>query len=279
MTLIKHTVEEQKPPPTNIYKVLVGALVVFIIIMSIRTCTKNASTEKQHADFINSMSDSLKLYKNKDSDNVATISILKSFSASDFSEINFKDSQINELQKIVNYYKDKLKVVGSSVTIAQTETKFRNKIKTPFPLTYDSIGVIYHAHDSTYLSYGNNSIVISGVPAKRYVLIREGDNLYHIKYKNEWINYDMGIGVDSTSFDLKVTNKYATILKYDKGKPYVDVINYNPYSETTVLRSYLVSIPKSKNWGVGFSVGVGISTNLTPKPYIGIGVNYNILKF
>lgn len=254
MTLIKKPLGDIPPAKSKnknntIYIVLLTAMAL-ILSISVKTCNNNVTTSKQQKDFINSLSDTLLTYKNKDSDNVATISILKSFSATDFAELLIKDSQIVRLQNIVKQYKGKLSS-GSSVTISATRTKIYNK---SIPTIVYKDTVIIDKYVYVYPEYKDSLI-------------------------NKWITYRTTINKDSAKFHLEVNNEYATILGYRNHKPYVDVINYNPYSSTTILRSYLVQQPKPKNFGIGLSAGIGVSTNLTPKPYIGIGVQYNIVKF
>lgn len=230
-------------------QVLFGVLIIIVsflsLIMAIKSCNDKKEREQYTTNLINGLNDTIRYYKTKDSDQVATISILQSFSADDFIKYKIRDSEIVVLQKLVGFYKDKLKA-GSSVTTATTTTVVNTKIKID-TIRYNTIDSIF----PTYVATLNN----------------------------EWINYKSVIDNTGDSLSLKVNNRYAVILGYDKKRPFVDVINYNPYSSTKILRSYQVSVPKQKMWGVGFSAGIGFSADLTPRPYFGVGVNYNIFKF
>ena len=90
---------------------------------------------------------------------------------------------------------------------------------------------------------------------------------------------------DSTHFDLKITNKYSVIVgeegKRKKARPFVDVINYNPYSSTDTLRTYQVSMKKQrpKRFGIGINGGVTLNSSLKIKPYVGVGLSYNFVRF
>lgn len=58
-----------------------------------------------------------------------------------------------------------------------------------------------------------------------------------------------------------------------------DIINANPYNLVTGIEAYKVELPKPKRFGIGLQVGYGFSQGLTPKPYIGIGASYNLIRF
>lgn len=238
------------PKEPNIYKILCLALIVGIIILSIRSCSTRRQDIVDQGSFISSLSDSLTTYKNKDSSQTATISVLQTTSAGDFFGLKIKDSQIVILQGLVKQYQQKLKA-GSSVTTATTETTVKHDTK-PTVSDYDSIKT--------------GSIV--------YVYPKYTDSLY-----SEWISYKATMTKDKASLDLKVINKYAVIVGYEKRKPYVDIVNFNPYSSTKILRSYQVIIPKQKVWGIGFSSGMALGTNFKIQPYLGIGISYNIIRF
>lgn len=85
-------------------------------------------------------------------------------------------------------------------------------------------------------------------------------------------------------FSLLVRNKF-TINAYEKDKKhFVQILNENPFTFTEEGTN-LFEIPKSADAGkkkrisVGIQVGGGLTKDLTPTPYLGIGVSYNILSF
>lgn len=50
--------------------------------------------------------------------------------------------------------------------------------------------------------------------------------------------------------------------------------------QKTVFRDVLITkTPRPKRWGLGVQVGYGINTSGDVKPYIGVGVSYNLLRF
>jgi hypothetical protein len=53
------------------------------------------------------------------------------------------------------------------------------------------------------------------------------------------------------------------------------------YRNTTYIKESSVAIPRLKRprWGIGVQVGYGIAGGTKPRPYIGLGVQYNLLTF
>ena len=106
--------------------------------------------------------------------------------------------------------------------------------------------------------------------------------------KNNWIDATYGFNKGFSYLDLKVKNEYELTIGYEggnlfkRGIPYAIVKNRNPYTVTTDLRVYQVSVPKPKRYGISLQTGFGGLYNINTKtlgygPYVGLGVNYNIL--
>lgn len=240
-------------PKTTAYQVFIGVLLILIAGLTYQTCRKKVDTEQQSINLINAMGDTIRIQRLKDSSERASITVLQLSNTKAFQEIFFRDSQVVALQVLANEYKDKLEV-GSSVTIGKTTTVYRDTGSTvviyPIPSDYDTI------------------------PYKQLIY-----PIYQRSNSNQWIAYNIRASKDTTILGLSVVNKYAVILGYNKKKPFVDVINYNPYSSTRILRSYQVLVPKEKRFGIGFSSGIGIGQGLKLSPYIGIGIQYSVIKF
>lgn len=58
----------------------------------------------------------------------------------------------------------------------------------------------------------------------------------------------------------------------------LDVSMANPNVKVTVKEAYRI-YEKPKKWGVGIQLGYGFSNTIKPSPYLGIGINYSIIKF
>lgn len=58
----------------------------------------------------------------------------------------------------------------------------------------------------------------------------------------------------------------------------LDVKNRNPNTVITQVNAYRQLLPKPKKFGIGFQVGYGFS-GIAPKPYVGVGISYNLIRF
>lgn len=59
----------------------------------------------------------------------------------------------------------------------------------------------------------------------------------------------------------------------------LDVTNKNPYNHITGLDAYRVPLPKPKKFGIGVVGGYGFANGIEPRPFIGVGLNYSIIRF
>lgn len=230
--------------------------IIILIIFLVRSCNGRKADNKEARNFLNALNDTVSHYKNKHGEDVATISVLQLQSAKDFLKVSSKDVEIQELQQVVKDYKSKLKKPGSSATNFTATTKVTNTGKTTVtPRDTVKVGEI------------------------TYVYPQYSDSLL-----NEWIEYRASMNKDSAKLDLKVNNKYSVIIGeegglFKKKRAFVDVVNYNPYSTVEKIRTFQVSQPRPKRFGLGMSVGVAINPNLKFTPYLGIGLQYNFIKF
>lgn len=229
---------------------LLIAAIVLAILLYFDKCNKTNTKEKELVSLINAMNDKLKTYIDKDSSQRATISVLKTEKTRDFLEIQTKDSEILHLQAVVKQYKAKLSA-GSSVTNASVETN------------------VNHTGTTTITKVDT----IKGKDSIAYVYPTYSDSII-----NKWITYRATADKDSFRTSIKIKNDFSVIVGTDKGKPFVDLITQNPYSETKQLRTYQVSIPKPKKFGVGPNVSYGVGVGFKPQVFIGIGIQYNILR-
>lgn len=58
----------------------------------------------------------------------------------------------------------------------------------------------------------------------------------------------------------------------------LDIKNANPNNLITGIEAYRKALPKPKRFGIGVQGGYGFSSGLTPKPYMGVGVSYNLIR-
>ena len=93
----------------------------------------------------------------------------------------------------------------------------------------------------------------------------------------DWIWGTISMDKDTTAMVLFVRNQYDITLSKEKEGTYVNVSNNNPFSVTKEIRS-VYKLPKPKKFGVGISAGYGITAQGL-SPYIGVGINYNLINF
>lgn len=147
-------------------------------------------------------------------------------------------------------------------------------IKSPTP-TYDVIRdtVIYNdtipyykpvPKDSLIVRYRMDTLPIVGKVSKEY------DSLLSQSVEQ--------VGGDSAAVVIPITQKVyedSTYKAWVSGyEPQLDSIFV--YQKTQVINNYIREKPK--RWGIGLQIGYGC-TGKELRPYIGIGVNYNIFRW
>lgn len=198
------------------------------------------------------VTDSLKISKNKNGEYVAKISAFETKRTEDFIKFATKDSAVLALQQEVKDMKRYLKKQGS-VTNFTTNT-----------------GV--------------------DVTAETEVIPTDEPNFptYKSKFNLDGWVYGQSVATkDSTTLDLKIKNDYTLVIGREpqgflglgKPKTFAQVTNKNPYTETQSLRTYQVTLPKPKKFSVGPFVGYGVGSDFKFEPFIGVGVQYNLINF
>jgi len=210
------------------------ALIIIFIIFAFKRC-KNDIREFSNIDKLESLTDSIKYYKDNYNVLHSRISIIE---ADNFTKIKSKDKDIQELQELVKKYKN-----VQAATVIKTETKVVEKIVNK-PI-FDTIS----RETAYYSKFDLDGFVWGEIIAKK----------------------------DSTDLILNIRNDFNIVSYYDKGKLILDVSDKNPYSITKSQRSY-INLPKQKRWGLGINAGYGVSKSGL-SPYIGLGVNYNLINF
>lgn len=78
----------------------------------------------------------------------------------------------------------------------------------------------------------------------------------------------MNLSLDVWTGRSQKTKKYTTLITTDS--PYIGVIG---------IKSQKYDVPKQRPYGIGLQIGYGLTTQLKPTPYIGIGLQYSLIKF
>lgn len=214
--------------------IVIIVLIIIFIIFAFKRC-KNDIREFSNIDKLESLTDSIKYYKDNYNVLHSRISIIE---ADNFTKIKNKDKDIQELQELVKKYKN-----VQAATVIKTETKVVEKIVNK-PI-FDTIS----RETAYYSKFDLDGFVWGEIIAKK----------------------------DSTDLILNIRNDFNIVSHYDKGKLVLDVSDKNPYSITKSQRSY-INLPKQKRWGLGINAGYGVSKSGL-SPYIGLGVNYNLINF
>lgn len=237
---------------SNLATFILGALVIILMLKNCTDTRRFHKEEQSNLNLISALNDSIKIIKHKDSSSTARIKVLETSSAKDFIELQIKDKAIEELQSVVKQYKKSLKP-GSSVTVGSIKTEDTLKTHTPPAIVKsdtvrkDSLVYIYPTYKD---SVDNGFTKVVGT-----------------------------MGKDSADFAVSISNDFSAVVGYDKKTPFIDFNLKNPHSTVTKLRTYQVSIPPPKKWGIGPNVGYGISQELKQTLFIGVSLQYNLIRF
>lgn len=229
----------------------IGAIVVavFSTFMWYKECNKT-STEKEQVSLVNALQDTLQTLRLENGSQKAFITTIKTEQVSTFTSLNIKDKEIQDLQAVVKEYKNKLKA-GSSVSIGNIQTNINHEN----PTTITKVDTVH----------------IGGFT---YVFPEYSDSLV-----NHWITYHSKANKLKSSFTLKMNHEFSAVVGSYKGVPFADITSKNPYDSITNFRTYQVTMPKVKRWGIGLNLSAGISGDFKIRPFIGLGVQYSFIKF
>lgn len=233
------------------------AAILTILALAILLYISNRNLQDDLRDSqanIEALTDSLTVMRNKDSSQTAIILAFQSNSSKDFLKIKSQDETIIRLQNLVRKYESKLKKTGTSATVISTNTNVNSS--TPTSVT-EKDTVIIDSLIYVYPEYTSN-INMGG-----------------------WIT---GTGIsnkDTTRLNLQIRNDYDVVIGVRNNKYYADVTSHNPYTDIKTVRTYVTSPSKPKKLGLGINAGYGITINqkLSLSPYVGVGVNYNLIEF
>ena len=239
---------------TSIVSIVLIIILSFFIVRS-RNQDKIIS---EKTNLINALNDTVKIWKDKNGISHSKTEVIKTSSISDFLKQNVKDKETKELQNVVKENKNRLGKQGSV-------TKFNGivEFETEIPTLRDTI---YIPKDGLVIkkSIYNSSFDMDG-----------------------WVTGSVKASEDSTKINLRIKNDYTVIIGEEKTgflglgkrKPFVEVTNKNPYSETTSLKTYQVENYKIKRFGVGPNISYSLGANGQLYPTFGIGLQYNVIRF
>ena len=111
--------------------------------------------------------------------------------------------------------------------------------------------------------------IVKEIKGKEKYVIKYVDKVKYLKQVTEKIVYDTTACKDIVAYKDSIINNQDTIIKYKDSIIYLDrkVIEY---------KDRIIKLPKTrKRLGLGIQAGYGINN----RPYIGLGVSYNLFVF
>jgi hypothetical protein len=238
----------------KIKNVILVILAVIAILATFKACDSQAQLA-QTTSLYEAANAKLITWKDKDSLSNAKIAILQADNIGAFTQLETSEAEIIRLKEEVKRYKKKL-TPGSSVTVITTEGKVADTFKT------DTIYVDKNCPDAnpTYKAdYNFNDWVWGTVVANK-------DSIgISVKYKED---LTFVLGEEKTGF-----------LGLGKRKSFAEVRLNNPYSEVESMRTFQITPPTPKRFGVGPTLSYGIGSGFTSQVFVGVGINWNIIRF
>lgn len=260
------TEEELKEFNNTLKKVRISTVVIIVLflllLLSINQCNNDSVKNSLNTTILN---DNQKTFKDKDSLNHTTNTVIES-NTKEFTNLKIKDEQIKSLQELVKKYKKQLASKGS-VTHFKSETKINHS----FPRVDTVYVEVVYENDQTDITR----------PTHAY--------FYPIKLKDEkdkvWVDGSAFANEQVLDLKLKTVNEYSVVIGeesqgwFKPKKPFVEVTNLNPYSETTKLKTYQVETKPAKKIAIGPGVYYGIGSDFKPQVFVGMGIQYNFIRF
>lgn len=221
--------------------VAIIALLIFLAF-SVNQCNNNKNKYNEESNLNTALNDSVRIYKDSEGRNHAESTPIYTAKPEDFISAATSNKAIKDLQELVSKYKKELLKPGNMAGIIASETKYDTIYKSKNSNTLDSIN-------------------------------------------NKWINTTFGFRDGQTYYSLKTRDSLSFVIGeksqgwFKKKLPFADVKSSNPYNEVKEFRTYQITQPKKKRFGIGPNISLGFDSELNKNIYIGIGANYNIIEF
>ncbi len=242
-----------------IQPILITTLAIALILSITNSCHINESYN-QNVALIKSLNSELIVYRDTLNREVAKRQVIETENVKQFLSIASKDTMILKLQDLVKSVKASIKNGGSAATIS-TETRIDTVLKTIVVYKGDTLHIV-----------GLDSFIF---PTYKFELDKFGG----------WVVGSGEASKDSTHISFNIKNDYSVVIGYERKNvfskkiPYAVVTNDNPYTTTKDMRVYRIRNDiKSKRFGLGVQVGYGLTTDLRFKPYVGVGLSYQLIN-
>lgn len=184
---------------------------------------------------------------------------------------------IESLNDSISYYKDVEGVLHSKISVIEDDYFLKLKLKDKEIVELQDLVKKYKNVKSATIIKTETKIVEKTVN-KTVLDTISNTPIYESNFNLKgYIWGDIVAKKDTTDIKINIKNDFSIVAYKEKNKLILDVSDKNPYSITKSQRSY-INLPKQKRFGLGVNAGYGISKSGL-SPYIGLGVNYNILNF
>lgn len=241
-------------------KLIIVVLGVMILVFYLlRGC--EAEHKLAQAETMNkALGDSLKTWKDKEGDFKANITLLENENADYFTKWNTADANVIKLQALVTKYKKQLSKKGSATVIT-----------TDAEIDITEPTIVYRDTSKPYDPVYKTNFEIMGTG----------------KYKNtKWVWGVVHATKDSTTVGMRFHEEIDVVLGEEKtgflglGKPrpFAEVTLHNPFNKVSTLKSFNVTPPKPKRFGIGPTLSYGIGSGFVPQVFVGVGVNWNLIR-
>lgn len=213
-----------------------------VLLQQCNSLTK-VKTEKSFKNLLEKANDSTRYYKDRYGKKVAENSLIEAENAEMFLLLESKNETLGKLQKLVEQYKKELKRSKLPATVIETE----------------------YVRDTVVTTVKNK-------------------NIYSFSQKNKWEDILFSFNSDTEQFHytIKMWDSYEILhtVKRNWFKPNainVMIRNNNPFIKVRDVKSFRIK-EKRKPFGLGLSAGYGVGGQGL-SPFIGIGINYNLINF
>lgn len=184
---------------------------------------------------------------------------------------------IESLNDSISYYKDVEGVLHSKISVIEDDYFLKLKLKDKEIVELQSLVKKYKNVKSATIIKTETKIV-EKIVNKTILDTISNTPIYESSFNlKDYIWGDIVAKKDTTDIKINIKNDFSIVTYKEKNKLILDVSDKNPYSITKSQRSY-INLPKQKRFGLGVNTGYGIS-NSGLSPYIGFGINYNLLNF
>lgn len=184
---------------------------------------------------------------------------------------------IESLNDSISYYRDVEGILHSKISVIEDDYFLKLKLKDKEIVELQDLVKKYKNVKSATIIKTETKIV-EKIVNKTVLDTISNTPIYESSFNlKDYIWGDIVAKKDTTDIKINIKNDFNIVTYKERGKLVLDVSDKNPYSVTKVQRSY-INLPKQKRFGLGVNTGYGISKSGL-SPYIGLGVNYNILNF